>query len=661
MFLVLAEIGEADRIFGAVEKSWDDDDLPLSMADIEQLALANRRDDQANARFYQTQYTFLLRELRAGIHIDYASNEEIPLEYIMQLPPAVTLQNWSRVYLPRDPEQVLVRRKFALGNTESEFAFEDKFLEDVDLSQTISHSHIAPIWASYTAKNFGYTLTTFVGQHTLRSFLDHRGPAQFQRLEKPKRRYRILDWLHCMCDAIVVLHRNGLRHGAIWPGNIIIDEQNNIAFSDIGSLSTFQQDKKLDPVNANIYSAPEMMQRTPSIAEDAIRRGSLAHPADVLEAQNGQAARVQRRSWSTRSDRKESLTNDSLASSRAAKADSDAAATRPADASTTESDVFSLGCIFLEMVTFLLKKKPHDFVKHRSSKVSNRRPGSSGRGSRVDSSYHANPDKVESWMNILAAAASTQEEDAFRAIPDILDLIRTMLSVDPQARPRAHEVRDRLLDILLLYTAIPTIHCDAHRDMAAFVTNRQSRSDRHSTMTFSTISTASDTTLSSASSRSLASSDGSTIRWSVASGAESTYSFTPSVSTRSEVSIGGLTDIVGDEGAMVHDDAARFIVSRQDGAAYPSRAPRPDSPTSPTSPRSAARRDPAAERVADGSAEHDEYVTALPTRPSHDRRSSRASTASSSAASPPPRKVKPWAKPFVMLPSGQDRRGPFGA
>jgi hypothetical protein len=58
LFLVLAEVGEADRIFAVVDRSWDDDDLPLQMDDIEQLALSNRRDNHANARFYHTQFSF---------------------------------------------------------------------------------------------------------------------------------------------------------------------------------------------------------------------------------------------------------------------------------------------------------------------------------------------------------------------------------------------------------------------------------------------------------------------------------------------------------------------------------------------------------------------------------------------------------------------------
>ena len=55
LFLVLAEVGEAEKIFTVVENSWDDDDLPLPMEDIEKLSLSNKRDNQVNIRFYHTQ------------------------------------------------------------------------------------------------------------------------------------------------------------------------------------------------------------------------------------------------------------------------------------------------------------------------------------------------------------------------------------------------------------------------------------------------------------------------------------------------------------------------------------------------------------------------------------------------------------------------------
>jgi serine/threonine protein kinase len=262
LFLILAEIGEADRIFGVVDRSWDDDDLPLQMSDIEDLALANRRDDQASARFYHTQYTFLLRELREGVHIDYASNEEIPIEYVISLPPAVSLQNWSRIHLPKKQNEIYVRRKFSLGNAETVDELEDEYLMDVDSAKMVEHEHIVPVWASYTAKGFGYVLTDFVSQHTLRSFIDHRNPTQYQKLPKPSRRHLLLNWLHCLADAVVTMHQNGFCHSAIRPSNILIDENNHIAFSDIGCLETFQRDKRVDPMDAYIYGAPETQNST---------------------------------------------------------------------------------------------------------------------------------------------------------------------------------------------------------------------------------------------------------------------------------------------------------------------------------------------------------------------------------------------------------------
>jgi hypothetical protein len=145
LFLVLAEIGEADGIFAVVDRSWDDDDLPLGMDDIEQLALSNRRDEHASARFYSTQFTFLLRELQNGVHIDYAPNEEVPLEYVMGLPPAASLQNWSRVHLPKRPKEVYVRRKFALGNADSPTEFESIFMRALEWSSTSTYHQFGPL------------------------------------------------------------------------------------------------------------------------------------------------------------------------------------------------------------------------------------------------------------------------------------------------------------------------------------------------------------------------------------------------------------------------------------------------------------------------------------------------------------------------------------
>lgn len=493
LFLVLAEIGEADGIFAVVDRSWDDDDLPLEMDDIEQLALSNRRDEHASARFYSTQFTFLLRELRKGVHIDYAPNEEVPLEYVMGLPPAASLQNWSRVHLPKRPKEVFVRRKFALGNAESPTAWEQTFILDVESARMVEHEHIAPVWASYTAKGTGYIVTDFVGQHTLRTFIDHRDPAQYKKLTKPERRWLVLNWMHCLVDAVATMHQNGFCHSAIRPTNIVIDDSNAIAFSDIGSLEMFQKDKRPDAADAYIYSAPETQATLASLESGVVAAANVTsarHTSVASKSSSGSS----NSSGSLGRKLSKAPTNDFSGFNFGFRKMKPIPKPRSRVHETEKADIFSLGCVFLEIISFMLKKKPHEFVKHRSSK---QKVTTGGKSTRTDSSFHVNLDKVESWMAVLEKASCEHEDDAFRAIPHILTLVREMLSTTPNGRPNARNVRDRLLEILTTHTTIPDIHCGAHKHDFGPAGSSTSGSDRASSIaslrTMSTMSSTSDT------------------------------------------------------------------------------------------------------------------------------------------------------------------------
>lgn len=461
LFMVLAEIGEADRIFTVVDKSWDDDDLPLEMLDIEQLALSNRRDTHANARFHSTQFTFLLRELQHGVHIDYAPTEEVPLEHVMNLPVAVNLQNWPRVHLPKRPKEIYVRRRFPLGTVETPGCFEQEFTLDVESARMVEHDHFAPVWASYTHKGIGYIVTNFVGHHTLRSFIDHRNPAQYQKLSKPSRRWLLLNWLHCLADAMATLHQNGFCHSAIRPTNILVNEKNEIAFSDIGSLETFQKDKRLDPMDVYLYSAPEAhaaltQQLDLGAAALAPTIPNVRHPSIISKSSSGS-------SNSTSSQRQrlaKATTGDFTGFNFGFRRTKTLSKPRPRVHESEKADVFSLGCVFLEILSFMVKKKAHDFVKHRSSK---QKISIGGKSSRTDASFHANLERVDSWISMLQKAACEHDGDAFCAVPPILSLIQSMLSKSPVLRPSARDVRDKLFDILSKFTSIADVHCGAHK------------------------------------------------------------------------------------------------------------------------------------------------------------------------------------------------------
>ncbi|KAJ4373048.1 hypothetical protein N0V83_003339 [Neocucurbitaria cava] len=599
LFLVLAEIGEADRIFTVVDKSWDDDDLPLEMDDIEQLSLSNRRDNHANSRFFHTQFTFLLRELRDGVHVDYAPNEEVPLEHVMNLPVAVSLQNWSRVHLPKRPREVYVRRRFPLGNAESPDAFEQDFIMDVESARMVEHDHIAPVWSSYTAKGVGYIVTNFVGHHTLRTFFDHRNPTQYQKLPKPDRRWLVLNWLHCLADAITTLHQNGFCHSGIRPSNILVDEQNAIAFSDIASLETFQKDKKLDSMDAYVYGAPEA-----HVIEQPFDVNGTA-PAPVVPSTRHTSIISKSSSGSSNSNgsQRQKLTKAPTTDFSGFNFGFKRTKPKPKPRSrvheTEKADIFSLGCVFLEIISFMLKKKPHDFVKHRSTKS---KINTGGKNSRIDSSFHANLDKVDTWMNNLEKASFEHDDDAFRAIPHILALVRSMLSRAPVVRPSARDVRDKLYDILFNCTSIPDIHCGAHKHDAGIGALSRSDSGRAS-------SAASLRTMSTMSS---CSSDADTIRLSTSSMAR-TSSIANSYSDRAT-----LAGIEEDDGASIRTLEPYVNTSYES----PRKAPIPPG-SPPTSPR----------------------TTQSPTSPAFPMQPPSPSRPPSSAS-----KVKPWSKPFLLLP-----------
>ncbi|KAJ9643604.1 hypothetical protein H2199_004283 [Coniosporium tulheliwenetii] len=444
LFLILAEIGVPDQIFGVIDDSWDDDDLPIPPENVSRLALSYDYNVVLNRKFYQAQFTYLLRELHQGAHIDYGPNEMVPVEFV--------------------PDEVFVRRRVSLGISDSGAALAAEQLKDIQTAKAAQHQHIAPIWASYTAKGAAYVITSFVGQHTLKTFIDWRAAPQYQRLPKRDRQVLLLTWLHCLSDALASLHSRGVCHTDIRPSNILIDRYNSIAFSDVGSLETFQQDKKHDHKESYDYGDPE--SHTPIVSPSnnipmGARSDARSHKIFLhsKRSSEGSITHIAGRLGSAKSSRggsaNTSLSGFDFGFSR-----------KPldpvSDAPVTEkADIFSLGCIFLDILTFLLDKKPSEAIKHRSSK--HKTAGRGGRGgSRVDTSYHANLDKVGTWIDVLDNLAMGQDDDLFRGVPYVLQLVRGMLSPNLKSRPTAVEVRDQLSDILVNYSWVVSLHCGSH-------------------------------------------------------------------------------------------------------------------------------------------------------------------------------------------------------
>jgi serine/threonine protein kinase len=87
------------------------------------------------------------------------------------------------------------------------------------------------------------------------------------------------------------------------------------------------------------------------------------------------------------------------------------------------ADIFSLGCVFAEILTVTCGKHPQDFADHRV-------------GDGHDESFHANLPRVYEWMDTISVSYHDNHLTADRAA-----VIKKMMTYEPNTRPTALEIQ----------------------------------------------------------------------------------------------------------------------------------------------------------------------------------------------------------------------------
>ena len=185
----------------------------------------------------------------------------------------------------------------------------------------------------------------------------------------------------CLSEALSYLHESDVRHKDIKPENILIDESGSLILTDFGISRRF-------PKNTP-HSTNDQWKFTRKYASPEIMKGKTALRDDP-------------------------------------------------------SDVFSLGCVFLEVATLLLGVDLKRFSEHYTSPVNN---------TGVEEAYHCNLPRLYSWIDCLRAGRSKYSQEqpllaenievqdhighADQVMVDSLVHIREMLDESPQARPEA--------------------------------------------------------------------------------------------------------------------------------------------------------------------------------------------------------------------------------
>ncbi|UZP33989.1 hypothetical protein NXS19_001805 [Fusarium pseudograminearum] len=245
-----------------------------------------------------------------------------------------------------------------------------------------------------------------------------------------------MNWILCLVDTLCDFHSKNQSHGYIKPSTIFFTNQNHVFYSDSTRLTPdnviLHTDKSSFDRERYDYAAPELWSRPAGATSPSHRYPS---------SDEGHFGMIQTY------DPNGSPNTMFIAPSP--------------QYSGQQADIFSVGCIILELLSYLVKRTSSKFAGFRSAKHK-----TAGRGGAVlDTSFHKNLGQVELWMSGLAKDAtrkSTSTKDGaniLKGVHPMLHVVTGMLAMNPYDRPPAIEVQQRVYQILTDICNISEPHC----------------------------------------------------------------------------------------------------------------------------------------------------------------------------------------------------------
>ncbi|KAF2196601.1 kinase-like protein [Delitschia confertaspora ATCC 74209] len=237
----------------------------------------------------------------------------------------------------------------------------------------LEHKNLAKIVCSYSQPSV-IGLVSAASQYTLDDYLSTQGD-----LNRPR---QLLDWMNDLSQALEYLHAQSITHRSIRPRKILIDG-NRIYLAPFG-IGTHH-----DGPSPTVVT-PQRLDQLSSYFQDQ----SYIYAAPEALVSRGKKPG------------------------------------RPAD-------VFSLGCVFLSMMTVVQNQSLSAFTEWRASGTQ-------------DASFHANFERVASWRARLYAAATSvtrggsvgmgRKEQQLRLEKFLLELIERMIRSDPSERVKMRKL-----------------------------------------------------------------------------------------------------------------------------------------------------------------------------------------------------------------------------
>jgi serine/threonine protein kinase len=315
-FLILVEIGVPDQIFGLVDESYDDADLPIPLSAVQDLRLTQESDRNLDKKFYKTQFKFLVRNITEGQNLQYTEEDTIPVETVGLKAGIVPLgkDGTDKVRLASTHHEVFARKRVPLNQPPNHVSEAD-VLSEIHSLRKLAHQHLASVYASYSHGDSIYVLLRPASEYTLKSFLEDT-PKHFENLPKSDRREILINWPHCLASGLDWLHTKGLAHGAVRPSNVLVDASFRIFLGQGDAFNITHSSFKADDVEMYQYAAPERWKRSAKVQTSGPGKVALPSGGRTGRKQSeskGSASAVEaNKNWSNWTQNKASTPRSSL-------------------------------------------------------------------------------------------------------------------------------------------------------------------------------------------------------------------------------------------------------------------------------------------------------------------------------------------------------------
>jgi serine/threonine protein kinase len=343
-----------------------------------------------NAQYVvELQWRVAIKQLpREGRHTEFATHETVPLHEVGDFRTKISQPNshtTKRIdivqWCDSSTPEVYVRKRLDVKAKPDK----DAILLRIREYHTLSHPNIAKIVASY-ARGQTVAFLTVRTETNLAGYLE--------TFASPSEASQLFSWILDISSALAYIHAAGLTHRSIRPHKILVD-----------------------PMNGRITLSPFGIATPARSAGSALFSPFSSDPTYIYAAPESVGPR-----------NRDALSSNSNSSSSIA-------------AHAAPSDVWSLGCVMLEMATAARGtqvEKLHSYCAAESH----------------DPSYHANQRRALSWAELIrqqvpsggsggsgrGGTRSARRERSAAGVASVLVAVQNMLAEKPEERPTMRQV-----------------------------------------------------------------------------------------------------------------------------------------------------------------------------------------------------------------------------